>query len=228
MTIAAKTPPLRSPRKRPATPPQAPRGNLTKPEITKLLMQAQEAFRLQDEHGLIGETVPFDTWRREQVVAACGKPGLSKISRGDFRAVLAHFLGLCGRDAEAYDALTTTGPKRDHGPASDTHEAAEALVHHINSALARHAATALPDGSQHIHAGWLLAAARQRTRKPTLTMADLAARLDAATLMGLLAHLRNHISRREGRENPEKRADRGRHGIARIIDNTERIGISTH
>jgi|GEM_PF-3630241 len=208
MTTTAKSRPLRSPRKPSAKPPQTPRGNLSKPEITKLLMQAQEAFQIQSDLGLIDPAERFDSWRRDQVMAACGLPGLSKISRGHFRTVFAHFLTLCGRDADAYLALTHTGTKRDHGPAGDTHEAAEALVHHILTALASHASTDLPDGLLHIHAGWFLAAARQRTRKPTLTMDTLAARLDPAVLTGLLAHLRNHISRREGREDAGRRSTR--------------------
>ena len=161
---------------------------------------------MQSELGLIDPAERFDSWRRDQVMAACGFPGLSKISRGHFRTVFAHFLTLCGHDAEAYLALTHTGPKRDHGPASDTHESAEALAHHITDALASHAATALPPGAQHIHAGWFLAAARQRTRRPTLTMDTLADRLDPSTLTGLLAHLRNHISRRECRETDQRTA----------------------
>ena len=57
-------------------------------------------------------------------------------------------------------------------------------------------------------AGWLLTAARQRTGKPTLTMETLAERLDPQTLFGLLCHLKDHISLREGRAVPERRAKR--------------------
>jgi len=199
-TKTTKKRPLRSPRKAIAKAPQTDRGNLSKPEITKLLMQAQEAYQYQAALRHIEPGDTFDSWRRDQVMDAVGLPGISKISRSHFRQVFAHFLTLSGRDEEAFQTLMETGPKRDHGPAGDTHESSEAIVHHIREALANHASAVLPSGQDHLHAGWLLAAARQRTRKPTLTLDTLAERLDPRTLVGLLSHLRNHISRREGRE----------------------------
>lgn len=199
---------LRAPLKAPAKPVQADRGNLSKPEITKLLMQAQEAFHYQTALGQIEPGECFDDWRRDQVMDAVGLPGISKISRQHWRTVFAHFITLCGRDEEAFQALTTTGSKRDHGPATDSHESAEAMVFHIREALASHASQTLPEGKSHIHFGWFLAAARQRTKKPTLTMDTLSDRLDPSTLTGLLSHLRNHISKREGRAIPERRSAR--------------------
>jgi hypothetical protein len=55
--------------------------------------------------------------------------------------------------------------------------------------------------------GWLIAAARQLTGKPTLTLAAMAERLDPQTLAGLLSHRRDHIALREGRDT-DRRAKR--------------------
>lgn len=186
-------------------------GSLSRPETTKLVMAAQEAFNYQAALGRIEPGDKFDDWRRGQVMDAVGLPGISKIGRSHFRTVLAHFLTLSGRDDEAFVLLNKTGQKRDHGDPADTHESAEALVAKIREALADHAtvpAEALQPGKSHITAGWLIAAARQRTGKPTLTMGTLAERLDPGTLVGLLSHLRNHIARREMRDEPTLRKPR--------------------
>jgi len=205
MTTATKKPSPRTPRKPSAKPPQQARGNLTKPEITKLLMQATEAFRFQSKLGMIDESMNFDSWRRDQVMGSVGLPGISKIFRVHFREVFAHFLTLSGRDSEAYKALTTTGPKRVDGDPSDTYESSEALVAKMRESLALHAVATLAPGATPIHSGWLLSAARQRTGKPTLTLDTMADRLEPFVLVGLLSHLRNHIARREGRETDRRK-----------------------
>ncbi len=213
-------------------------GKLSKREIGNLIMQAREAFDYQIALKNIAPGTSFDDWRRDQVQAAVGLPGLSKILRSHFRTVKAHFLTLAGDDAEAFLALTTTGPKTDHGNQHDTHESAESPVALIRQALDHHnwvatveidawlATLATPPAGDYLATlrssqtaikahprgpigyGWFLHAARQRTGKPTLTMDTLSDRLDAQTLFGLLAHTRNHISRREGREQPALRSKR--------------------
>jgi len=40
----------------------------------------------------------LDTWRREQVFAACGKQGLSKCTQREFNLVAAHFHSLLGEE----------------------------------------------------------------------------------------------------------------------------------
>ena len=150
-------------------------------------MQAQEAFHYQTALGKIDSGTTFDSWRRDQVMLSVGRPGISKIGRSQWRTVYAHFLTLTGRDGDAYAALTTTGPKRDHGPASDNYESSEALVHKMREAIADHSRQPLTPGTDHIHPGWLLAAARQRTGKPTLTWDTMAERVDPVTLVGLLS-----------------------------------------
>lgn len=203
-TTTPRTSPLRTPRTPRAKAVPRAKGSLTRPETTKLVMQAQEAYHYQTAMGLIDAGTTFDAWRRDQVMSAVGLGGISKIGRSHWRPVFAHFLTLAGRADEAYAVLTTTGPKRDHGPAGDTHESSEALVHQMREALFRHSRASIPPGAVPIHPGWLLAAARQRTGKPTLTWDTMAERLHPGTLVGLLSHLRNHIARREGRESDRR------------------------
>lgn len=199
---------LQSRRRSPAPSMHGP-GSLTKPEIQKLVLQAKDAYAHQLAQGRVEPGQGFDDWRREQVLNVAGVPGTSKLARRDFRTVFAHFLTLSGKDEEAFEVLTKTGTKRDHGPAGETYESAEAIVFRIREALAMHAA--FPEESlvgERITDAWLIAAATQRTGKPSLVMDDLAARLDNATLIGLLSHLRNWIAVRENRQDETLRAGR--------------------
>lgn len=189
-----------------------PNGRLTKAETTNLILQATEAFHYQTVLGNIEPGTRFDDWRRDQVMDRVGKAGISKIVRDDFRNVKALFLELSGREDEAFALLLKTGPKNDRpDETSNTWESAEAYVAHIHQALADHAtfpAERLVGSKGHIHPGWLIAAARQRTGKPTLTMQTLAERLDPQTLHGLLSHLKSHINLREGRADLDRRSPR--------------------
>jgi hypothetical protein len=200
---------MKPPCKPRATPVQTARsGNLTKAEITSLVLHAREAFDYQKSCQNIPPEMSFDDWRRQQVFEAVGKGGISQIVRSEWRTVAAHFLTAASRLDEAFEMLNRTGQKsyRPNGP-GDTWETAESLVAKILEALSIHAATPLADGTQHIHAGWLIAAARQRTGKPTLTLETLAERLSPEILVGLLSHMRNHIAKREGRST-DRRAKR--------------------
>ena len=187
-------------------------GNLTNAEKTKLVLQAREAWGYQIAIKAIPETTPFDSFRSDQVQSCVGLSGISKLNRSHWRDVSARFLTLAGREDEAFDLLNKTGEKTYRGTKpGNTWETAEAYTSLIAKALADHLkvpATDLQPGSTHIQTGWFLSAARQRTSKPSLTMDTLAERLDPQTLHGLLSHLRNHISRREGREVPELRSKR--------------------
>lgn len=213
MKPTAKTTPVQRPRKASAKSSHKPRSSssLSRAETTNLVMTAQEAFNYQLVLKRVEPGTSFNDWRRDQVMDAVGLGGISKIGRVHFRTVKAHFLTLAGRDDEAFAILNKTGRKTDHGDPADTHESAEKIVHLIRQALANHAqvpAEHLQAGKGHIHYGWFLAAARQRTGKPTLTMDTIAERLDPVTLLGLLSHLRNHIARREGREHEDRRQRR--------------------
>lgn len=182
---------------------------LTREETTNLVLQAREAFDYQSARGRIEPGMNFDEWRRYQVMDSVGKPGISKIARPDWKTVKAHFLNLSGRDDEAFTLLNQTGQK-SYRPVNggDTWETCEQYAALVRQAITTHRAAAVTHPKGHIHEGWFLAAARQRTAKPTLTMATLAERLDPHTLHGLLSHLRNHIALREGRDVPELRKKR--------------------
>lgn len=205
-----KPPPAR---KRAAKPSQKPRAKdrLSRDQNTTLLLDAKEAFHYQIALGNIPADADFDAWRRDQVMAETGLGGLSKLSNHHYRPVKAKLLELAGRWDEAAAIRLKIGKKTDHGDPADTHESSEQVVALIRQALADHAtvpADSLTDPRGHIHAGWLLSAARQRTRKPSLTMDTLAERLDPSTLLGLLSHLKSHINLREGRANPDLRQPR--------------------
>jgi len=196
-----------SPARRSGTPGQ--QGTLTKSEVQNLVLQAKDAYAYQLQLGRIEPGQSCDDFRREQVMDAVGIAGTSKLNRSHWRTVKAHFLALSGREDEAFALLQTTGLKTYRpATAEDTWETAETYVAQIQTNLADHAAIPVTHAKGHLNAGWFLAAARQRTGKPTLTMATLAERLDPETLCGLLSHLRNHISLREGRSNPDLRAKR--------------------
>ena len=195
--------PVRRPRKAPAA------GSLTRKETTKLLLTAAEAFHYQQARGRVEPGSTFKDWRHQQVEDVCGKAGISKLARSDWRTVQAHFLILAGREDEAFQLSLKTGQKsyRPTGP-NDTWESSEAIVHKMREALSAHATAPVTHPKGHLSPGWLLAAARQRTGKPSLTMDTLAERLDPKTLTCLLSHLRNHISLREGRADSDRRAPR--------------------
>ena len=147
------------------------------------------------------------------VMDRVGKGGISKLVRSDFREVKAMFLELCGREDEAFEILNKTGVK-GYKPTSkaDTWETCETYVAlitaEINAHLQRHEAGSFLSEKPPITIGWLLTAARQRTGKPSLTIETMAERLDPKTLHGLLSHVRNHISLREGRADQDLRSAR--------------------
>lgn len=189
-----------------------PTGKLTKEERDPLLLQAKDAFEIQTRHGRVEPGMSFDEWRRDMVFDAVGLPGISKINRSHWKSVMALFLKLSDREDEALKLELKTGVK-SYRPVNqgDIWESCETYVALIKQALADHAsvpAASLPHPKGHIRMGWLLTAARQRTGKPTLILDTLAERLDPETLCGLLAHLRNHISEREGRADHGKRSER--------------------
>jgi hypothetical protein len=201
----------RSVRKHSAKAPQKSESTslLTKAETTNLVLQAQEAFHYQTVLGRIEPGTRFDDWRRDQVMDRVGKPGISKISRTDWRDVKALFLELSGREDEAFDLLNRTGVK-GYRPVdgADTWETCEEFAAIVRRCLEEHSTAIVKHAKGRIHEGWFMAAARQRTGKATLTMATLAERLDPKTLHGLLAHLRNHIALREGRADLKRRKER--------------------
>lgn len=210
------TPSSRAPRKAAAKPLRkasggtpGPTGQLTSQERIPLILQSKKAFSNQQSLHRIEPGMAEDEWRRDMVMDCVGLEGISKINRSHWRQVMAKFYELAGDEDKAFELGMKTGTK-SYRPvsAADTWETSETYVALIKSSLTDHKAAAVAHPKGHLHEGWFLAAARQRTGKPTLTMATLAERLDPATLEGLLSHLRNHIAVREGRDCPERRAKR--------------------
>lgn len=184
-------------------------GKLTREETQNLLMQARDAFAHQKTLNQVEPGITFDEWRRDMVMDRVGKSGISQINRSEWRTVKAWFLELSGHEDKAFTLLLKTGKKTDHPTdPNDTFETAETYVSLIQSTLIEHARVTITHPKGHLKIGWFLAAARQRTGKPTLIIDTLAARLDPITLHGLLCHLRNHISTREGRAVPHLRTKR--------------------
>lgn len=210
-----KTTTPKTSRKPAAKPPHKPRGTpglagkLTREETQNLLMQARDAFAHQKTLKRLEPGITFDEWRRDMVMDRVGKSGISQINRSDWRTVKSWFLELSGLEDKAFALLLKTGQKTDHPTnPNDTFETAETYVALIQAALADHLKVTIEHPKGHLKTGWFLAAARQRTAKPTLAIDTLAARLDPATLHGLLSHLKNHISTREGRAIPALRTKR--------------------
>lgn len=183
-------------------------GRLTAAETRFLVLIARDAFNYQQALKNIAPGSDFDSWRREQVQEETGLPGLSKINRSHVRDVAARFYDLAGDSDKALDYRLHTGTKTDHGDPHNTWETCETYVHQIREALATHAQSPVSHTKGHIHPGWLIDAARQRTGKPSLTMDTLAERLDPKTLAGLRDHLISHINLREGRSDSARRQPR--------------------
>ncbi len=184
-------------------------GRLTPEESRNLVLEAKDAFAYQTSLGRIEPGMSFDEWRRDMVMDRVGKEGISKLVRAEWPPVKILFLELAGREDEALKLSLKTGVKT-YRPVdgNDTWESCEQYVALIRQKLAAHAAVTITHEKGHIHEGWFLVCARQRTGKPTLTMATLAERLDPQTLHGLLSHLGNHIATREGRADPKLRKKR--------------------
>lgn len=111
------------------------RGNLTKAEITPLVIAARTAYDLQSRLGNVDDQ-DFNAWRHQQCMAAVGKPGITACYHDHYRPLMAHFQLLAGRDEKAFQNLTTTGQASKQ--AGDTHEARRQLAHLILEKLSDH------------------------------------------------------------------------------------------
>jgi hypothetical protein len=234
-----KTTTKRAGRKPAAGAPQKVRGNISPAEIKPLILEAKAAFAAQVELANIDPATDFDEWRAVEVNKAVpGRHGLSQLDSDHFSEVMAHFAELAGHDELALKHRLKSGQVKDHGPEGDTHEKRRQLAHLICQALADHIALAeisiydlaaktedtakyqqlqsaraaiLAHKSGAIREGFVVFLARQKTKRPTLTLgadlkAGLADRLDVSQLLQLLYTLRNRIATREGRADPKKRA----------------------
>lgn len=226
-------------RKPAAGAPQRVRGNISPAEIKPLILEAKAAFAAQVELANIDPATSFDAWRAAEVEKAVpGRRGISELDSDHFNVVMAHFAELAGHDELALEHHIKAGKVKDHGPEGDTHAKRRQLAHVIMQNLCDHIALAeisaydlaaqtedtakyqqLQAARAAIHAhksgaireGFVVFLARQKTKRPTLTLgsdleAGLADRLDVSQLLQLLATLRNRIATREGRADAHKRA----------------------
>jgi hypothetical protein len=97
---------------------------LTNPQKAQLSIAARAAFDLQNEHGLTGD-LKYDDWRREQTEIACGKDSFRDCTNREFRSILARFLQLGGKEAEAAALWANTGRVEGSTELNDTHEQRE-------------------------------------------------------------------------------------------------------
>lgn len=185
----------------------AKRGNMKPVEIVPLAIQARQAYEFQCGLGNVEAGVSFDAWRRDQVMAAVEKPGLSACDSDDWRSVMGHFLLLAGQDESALEQFIKTGKSRDHGDEMDTHESRSQLAHLIRQNLRMHMAN--KGDWEPIREGYILAIARNKFHVASLrSLADLEASLTVKQLTDLLSTVRNRISTREGRADPFRRKPR--------------------
>lgn len=209
-------------------------GKMGRNEIKPLIMAARAAYDYQDSLGNIEAGESFDDWRRRQVIDKVGRGGLSECHHDDFQPLMGHFQVLAGRDGEALDSFLSTGTATK--AEGDDHETRRRLAHVIMETLAAHiwlaevsaqdlatqtedtivyqslrrrreAIRSHKDGA--IREGYVVWLARQKTRRPDLTLgkdlkAGLADRCTVAQLVQLRDTLVNRIAVREGRPESEK------------------------
>ncbi len=193
-----------------------PRGNMKPAEIQALAITARKAFDFQRDLGNLDDAVKFDDWRREQVLEAVGKPGLSACDHHDFLPVRAHFGLLAGKDEAALDDLLKTGKVKDHGELEDTYENRRNKVHLIREAIGYHVilaetpeAAVAPKDLAHwqairasggpIREGYALVVARNKHKIQPRSIDELSDRLTARQLEQLLFTITNRINAKEGR-----------------------------
>lgn len=205
--------------------PAGPQGNLKPDSRQKLAINARQAFDYQRDLGNIEDGVTFNDWRHDQVMEVVGKPGISACNGGDFRPVMAHFLALAGKDAEAFRQHMQTGPVKDSSPADDTHEAREQWLALLRAEIASHVALgelgevnvpiealdywrAIRAAGGPIRNGYACAIASNKFGIFKTGFDQLHTRLTAKQLEQLFYTVRNRILSREGR--PETKKGRNR------------------
>ncbi len=205
--------------------PSGPQGNLKPETRQKLAINARNAFDYQRDLGNIEDSVTFNDWRRDQVMDVVKKPGISACNGVDFRPVMARFLTLAGKDAEAFLQHMQTGPVKDSSPADDTHEAREQWLALLRQEIAAHVAlgeraevNVPPEALGHwrairaaggpIHPGYACAIAVHKFGIYKTAFDQLHTRLTAKQLEQLFYTVRNRILTREGRPQTEKGRNR--------------------
>jgi hypothetical protein len=223
--MATKT----TPKKRAAGKTQKPRkaagdrGNMKPGEIQALAITARQAFDFQMELGNLDAGTKFDAWRRDQVMEAVGKSGLSKCNHADFLPVRAHFALLAGKDEKALNDLMRTGQVKDHGAPEDTHEARRQRVHTIREKIGFHVILAETPEAQvsqkelnawrciqadpkgPIREGYAIYVAKMKFKIQPRSIDELSDRLTVAQLDQLLFTIVNRINAKEGRGEKHER-----------------------
>lgn len=188
-------------------------GTMKPGEIKPLAILAKKAFQFQLDLGNIEDGTDEKAWRHEEVKKAVGKDGLTALHSNDFRPVKAHFQLLCGEDDKAFETHMRSGKQRSQDAPDDTRENRDQLAYLIREALDVHLSNALDpvvvSNGGPIRAGYALFLARKKFRKPSLSSLDeLAERLTIEQLHQLLSTIKNRISTREGRADPDRRKSR--------------------
>lgn len=198
-----------------AAKPVKPRGNISPEEIQPLIMAALEA------HAYQAPGIPFNEWRREEVMAAVGRDGLTACDHDHFCDLMGHFKTGAGKDDEALTWFLKGSKNTERQIAwsiAETLAAHIALAHataeqiaattpprQLKRRLERHAALLdHPEGP--LSFDYLVSIVRDKTRRQDLTLtADLKTSLAERCTAGQLAQIRftlvNRIAEREGRGN---------------------------
>jgi hypothetical protein len=93
---------------------------LSNEQKAKLSITAKAAWEIQSRAGLVEGN--FDDWRYAQTKIACGVESLREANQSHFRSILAHFLRLAGKTAEADAVWKKTGRVEGSSQIADTHE----------------------------------------------------------------------------------------------------------
>lgn len=190
---------------------------LSNPQKASISQIARDAFLVQDRAGLVDETgsesARLAAWRHAQQVAAGCPASLRECGNNHYRALMAHFLCLAGRDDSAFRYQMRTGRVKDHGALEDTHENRETQRALLVEALNTHGrvcdplsaeydeavATTVADKGGIITAGYVINIARHKCKGRSLDS------LTAGELKQILWTVKNRIAAKEGRGKTAKR-----------------------
>lgn len=101
----------------------------------------------------------FAHWRHAQQFEVTGLSSLRQCTQGHYLPLRAHFNHILGRDDQAFEDTIKAAPENDHAAEDDTPERRQQLQHLISETL---------HGTKY-HTGYVLAIARNKFRKPSLT-----------------------------------------------------------
>ena len=182
-----------------ATRSNKPSLGLSAAQKARLCQEAAKAFECQDRAGLIdhdgrSRSATMEAWRRGEQEREIGIASLTRCGNQHFRPLLAHWLKLQGREAEAFKVLMRTGRVKDRSPEDDTHENREKYRIVLLRALKEHAAAMAELGREDI-----ITAAYVESEADRKFPRTPARNLSAGQLRILLGHIRNRMAAKEGR-----------------------------